>query len=148
MAEFQEVMLQAKRMCSVFSKCNECPLLAMSTHECRLRELVTILFRSDSSCPEIANIENIILEWAKKNPAPRYPTFKEHTMSVLPTISPIYMVTRCVCELYGESARAPRCDGAGRHEITCQACWNREMSAKIAREIGAEKKQRTEDIKE
>lgn len=142
MAEFQEVIMQAGRMCNSFPSCHECPLLDKHERDCRYKRCVNKMLLNPT---DTANIENIIMDWAKKNPAPRYPTFKEHTMSVLPTISPIYMVTRCVCELYGESARAPRCDGAGRHDITCQACWNREMPAKIAKENGAEKKQHTED---
>lgn len=144
MAEFQEVMTQANRMCFAFSECNKCPLLSKNTHECRLRVLVTMFF-SSACCSEIENLENIIVEWAKKNPAPRYPTYREHVLKAFPTLNPMYIFGRCLCDLYGSDARPSRCDGVGHHDISCQSCWNREMAAKVAKEVGAEKKQHLEE---
>lgn len=136
MAEFQEVMLQAKRLC-VFHDCDSCPLVCDDLSTCRFEGESPLHFKDD----ELANIEHIIMEWAKKNPPPRYPTYEEYAKEKFPAINFSFLLTRCVCELFGSSARAVGCDGHVHVGITCDKCWAREMPAKIAKELGAEKRQ-------
>lgn len=137
MAEFQEVMLQAKRLCTVHSSCAVCPLKDRHKDGCRLCWNSPACILDD----EPANIEHIIMEWAKRNPPPRYPTYEEYAKEKFPAINFSFLLTRCVCELFGSSARAVGCDGHIHVGITCDKCWAREMPAKIAKELGAEKRQ-------
>lgn len=142
MAEFQEVIMQAGRMCNSFPSCYECPLLDKHERDCRYKRCVNKMLLNPT---DTANIENIIMTWAKKNPVPRYPTYREHVLSVFPAMNTIYVFGRCVCDLFGSNARPSRCDGAGQHDITCTACWEREIAAKIAKELGLSKEQHMED---
>lgn len=139
MAEFAEVMNQMRRMCDNAESCGRC-ILWGGFGTCRMNQIPC-----NHSEDKIARIESDVAAWAKKNPSPRYPSYYEHTTKILPTLNPNFFFGRCLCDLYGEEARPPRCDGAGNHEISCKACWARVMSAKIAKVVGAEKKQYLED---
>lgn len=139
MAEFQEVMNQAKRLCYTHPACNGCPLEERHRGGCRISQSSLTQYRDD----DLINLEHIITEWAKKNPPPRYPTYEEYAKEKFPAINFSFLLTRCVCELFGSSARAVGCDGHVHVGITCDKCWAREMPAKIAKELGAEKRQHT-----
>lgn len=140
MAEFQEVMMHARRMCNMIA-CEDCPL--DNRHDgCRLTNTPVSKYNEPEMVEET---ERIIMAWAMKNPAPRYPTYREHVLEVFPSMNTIYVFGRCVCDLFGSNARPPRCDGAGHHDITCTACWEREIAAKIAKELGLSKEQHMED---
>ena len=57
MAQFSEVMKQAKRMCETQKNCLQCPLCRDG--ECLLDYLL---------CVDIDEIEQIIIAWAKEHP--------------------------------------------------------------------------------
>lgn len=76
MAEFCEVMRQAKRMCAAHT-CDKCPLRDMNC-ECRRANMTY----DDCSSEEIAAIERIVMDWAAKNPEPRYPTWNAWLVSM------------------------------------------------------------------
>lgn len=138
MAEFQEVMNHARRMCSV-TACSICGLRGDETH-CKINH-APIAHDEDT----LKEIEEAVMNWAMKNPAPRYPTYREHVLEAFPTLNPMYIFGRCLCDLYGTDARPSKCYTTGHHDISCSSCWDREMSAKIAKKLGAEKKQHLEE---
>ena len=63
MAEFQEIMKQAKRMCGSMDDCNNCPFAA-DGFSCGYAHLI-----DDDKTPEqVAEFERIVMDWAEKNP--------------------------------------------------------------------------------
>lgn len=70
MAQFIEVMRQAKRMCESFSDgdCSECPIGDAKVLDCG----ITVTSRMD--CEEV---ERRVMQWAAENPEPVYPTWDE-----------------------------------------------------------------------
>ena len=63
---FQEVCKSAKRMCEAFGEdCRACPL---DSNCC-----CTLAWYAD----DYIKVESTIMEWAKNNPEPEYPTWKE-----------------------------------------------------------------------
>lgn len=77
MAEFTEVMRQAKRMCAAHGgmcKIRNCPMVDGET--CR--------FAEDKEDVDYNEVERIIMAWAAKHPVPRYPTWREWQNSMFP----------------------------------------------------------------
>ena len=73
MAEFSVVMRQARRMCATFENCGRCRLVSRRM-ECPIEGMP----QKWPTEPEIlAEIEHIVMDWAEKNPEPRYPTWIE-----------------------------------------------------------------------
>lgn len=77
MAQFSEVMRQAKRMCESFSDghCSECPIGDANVLECG------ITVTSWMDCEEV---ERRVMQWAAEHPEPVYPTWDEWQNSVFP----------------------------------------------------------------
>lgn len=73
MAEFSVVMKQAARMCKAYGgECRKCPADDSKHHICMIwPEAIEYRY----STPEQA--EQIVMDWADKNPEPRYPTWIE-----------------------------------------------------------------------
>ena len=71
MAEFTEVMRQAKRMCdaTVSERCHECTLWRPETESCSLY--------GDDDGVDYADMERRVMTWAAEHPEPRYPTWRE-----------------------------------------------------------------------
>lgn len=65
MAEFQEVMRQRARMCTSRLACAVCPL-CIAGFKCEKMP------RKDFDY-----FEEVVMDWAAKNPEPRYPTWRE-----------------------------------------------------------------------
>lgn len=82
MAEFTEVLKQAKRMCEYYEdgRCRECPLSRDNT-KCGHSLCIEI---SSISAEEAAEIEHAVMSWAAEHPVPRYPTWKEWLDSTFP----------------------------------------------------------------
>ena len=70
MAEFQEVMRQAKRMCERFGR--DCAGCGIAGGHCPLGPIPENWDVSD-----FENIERIVMDWAAANPEPKYPTWTE-----------------------------------------------------------------------
>ena len=71
MAEFQEVIKNARRLCRTREFCNGCPL-SLADEVCYF----------DSICDphidiDFGKMEFIVTEWAKEHPEPQYPTWEE-----------------------------------------------------------------------
>ena len=85
MAEFKEVAKEYRRMCSTYvdNYCNHCPLVEeIADHY---------------TCPEYLidfpeAVENIVIQWAIKNPKPEYPMWIEAISSMYPGMAPTQSV--------------------------------------------------------
>ena len=79
MAEFTEVMRQAKRMCAAYGgmcKIRNCPMV--DGESCR--------FAEDKEDVDYNEVERIIMAWAAEHPAPRYPTWREWDTTTFPDV--------------------------------------------------------------
>lgn len=71
MAEFQDVMKQAQRMCKEHDKCGDCALREMADKAgiyCPIQTMRKL---------DAAKVEAAVMDWAAMNPEPRYPTWVE-----------------------------------------------------------------------
>lgn len=118
MAEFTEVMRQAKRMCAAHgSMCisRNCPL--DNGEACRLA--------ADQDGEDYSDVERIIMDWVAEHPEPVYPTWSKWQNSMFPDaegeMSP--------CE-FGNRDRF-NCEGK-----TCDECRGQQIPADIAEKLG------------
>lgn len=117
MAEFTEVMKQARRMCAAHGgMCNNrnCPL--DNGEACRLA--------ADQDGEDYSDVERIIVAWAAEHPAPRHPTWKEWQSSTF----------------QGASASVLPCSYVSRARLgcggVCDICRNEPIPADIAAKLG------------
>lgn len=118
MAEFTEVMRQAKRMCAAHGgmcKIRNCPMV--NGEACR--------FAADQDDVDYNEVERIIMAWAAKHPAPRYPTWREWQKNVFPDAGDdmypcsFLSYTECGCK-----------------RSSCDECRERPIPADIAAKLG------------
>lgn len=121
MAEFQEVMKQAKRMCKTVGACGKCPLRTME-HECRFASVINADFGPDGA----KAIERIVMEWAEKHPEPKYPTWKEWQDTNFPNNDAL--MRPCIFE----SEEYFNC----KSENGCENCMNKPIPPDIAEKLG------------
>lgn len=123
MAQFSEVMRQAKRMCKAFSDghCSECPIGNANALECG------ITVTSEMDCKDV---ERRVMQWAAEHPEPVYPTWREWQHSMFPdTNVDIFPCT------FGSH------DRFNCAEITCDKCMERQIPADIAEKLGIKPKE-------
>ena len=117
MAEFTEVMRQAKRMCAAHGgmcKIRNCPMV--NGEVCR--------FAADQDDVDYNEVERIIMAWAAEHPAPRYPTWNEWQKRMFPGASEY--VQPCS---YVDRSRLD-CPGV------CSICRKKPIPADIAAKLG------------
>ena len=120
MAEFMEVMKQAKRMCEASGDtCLSCPVDGGGT---------CVFMKSPWSLTEekIAETEKIVINWAAKHPEPRYPTWKEWQDTNFPNNDAL--MRPCIFE----SEEYFNC----KQENGCEKCMNKPIPADIAEKLG------------
>jgi hypothetical protein len=120
MAEFQEVMKQAKRMCD--ANCEECPLHYTVGPICPI---------AVTGNDEIAETERIVMNWAAEHPEPRYPTWEEWQKHIAPNathgINPCAFMSALERDaVYGVFACA----------VSCAECRKRPIPSEIAEKLG------------
>ena len=125
MAEFVEVMRQAQRLCEM-EECRKCQLYNFSAGDC----MMTLSYSCETDV-DYAEAEKIILQWAKENPEPVYPSFKEGWKQLFPDFS----YTPCP-SCFGEKYRNPKCAN-----ISCIDCYNAPIPAEIAKKLGIKPKE-------
>ena len=123
MAEFFDVMKQARRMCGSNS-CDNCILPRGSDEMCIWEDAPANL-----TDEEIAEIEAKIMKWAAEHPEPKYPTWREwqreHFRDAAIMIRP--------CEFMSDADA--RCfDYMGAH--CCSDCANQPIPADVAKKLG------------
>lgn len=119
MAEFMEVMRQARRLCAAHGgMCNyrNCPL--DNGKECRLN--------IDLDSENYNELECIIMDWAKENPEIVYPTWKKWQNSMFPNadvnIRPCWFIPKnpIECSTFAN----------------CSGCIDQPIPAEIAKKLG------------
>lgn len=118
MAEFTEVMRQAKRMCAAHGgMCNSrnCPL--DNGEACRLA--------ADQDNVDYNDVERIIMAWAAEHPAPRYPTWTEWQHSMFPDAGEKM-----------EPCSFASVDKFGCAGLLCEECREQPIPADIAEKLG------------
>lgn len=119
MAEFTEVMRQAKRMCAAHGgmcKIRNCPMV--SGEACR--------FAADRDDIDYNEVERIIMAWAAEHPAPRYPTWREWYITTFPDVKRSF-----ICPGDFGDVDKDVCDNCH-----CDECVNRPIPADIAEKLG------------
>lgn len=117
MAEFQDVMKQARRMCKAHIECETCP--------------ASKLMEPFDECPlcggiDAAEVENVVMQWTVENPEPKYPTWKEWQEKNFPGAG------EEICVKIFINGTEARC----RHFDDCTECLNRPIPADIAEKLG------------
>lgn len=122
MAEFTEVMRQARRMCEAFSEgnCDECPI-----GDAKVKVLACgITVTSEKECEEV---ERRVMQWAATHSELAYPSWNEWYKQNFPAE-------------YNDSKRiCPRIFGDGKNcyrETDCDRCRNGLIPADIAKKLG------------
>lgn len=116
MAEFTEVMRQAKRMCdaTVGGKCHECTLWRTETEDCSLY--------GANDGVDYADMERRVMAWAAEHPATGYPSWHEAWQSLFPGAD-----DPCPAQWFCEDC--PK-------DVECPQCVERPMSKKVAEKLG------------
>nr|DAH94470.1 MAG TPA: hypothetical protein [Caudoviricetes sp.] len=125
MAEFTDVMEQARRMCATFldGHCSECPIGNANVLECG------ITVTSEMDCEEV---ERRVMRWAKEHPEHAYPSWNEWYRQNFPAA---YYNSKRIC---------PRIFGGGEScdsENDCDKCRDRPIPANIAEKLGIKPKE-------
>jgi hypothetical protein len=123
MAEFCEVMKQAKRMCKALESCWECQMPRKNKeYSCPLCDV-------NSETGEVEKIERIVMDWAAENPEPRYPSWNEAWRQLFPDA----IKGSCPCKQHfiGREYVGKSCYGEG-----CRECLEQPMTADIAEKLG------------
>lgn len=116
MAEFQEVMRQASRMCKAIARCGECPVGECFEDSCPMSQMADVA----------DEFENGVMDWADRHPEHVYPSWQEAWKQLFPNgqCSP--------CPAAYDIEFEPE-DCA---EISCAECKARHMHAKVAEKLG------------
>ena len=117
MAEFCEVMKQAKRMCSQAAVCSACSL----KNKCLTTEF-------PCKCDEnyYAEIERVVMRWAEEHPETRYPSWYEWQKTTFPDSA------HPICPKTFMSHKAAECDISK----SCDMCMGQPIPADIAEKLG------------
>ena len=117
MADFQEVMRQAARMCRAHEECEECPV-------CMIADMVPsgCLFGGGI---DAGYIEEKIMGWAEENPEPRYPSWEEWQKANFPN------APHSICPNYFMRKKP-----LGTCAVSCAKCTGTPIPADIAEKLG------------
>ena len=120
MAEFQEVMKQAERMCKAHDECECCPI----------KEEMDDLGEKCPFCGAlgVAAVEQKIMRWAASHPEPRYPTWQQWWKDNFPDASEAFPPCRGYFMDLGDRRKECR--------ISCEKCKNQPIPADIAEKLG------------
>lgn len=128
MAEFFEVMKQARRMCHSIS-CDICMLPELYEWMC-VWGSKPLEFTDEI----IAKIESKTLQWAAEHPEPKYPTWREWQAKKFPGGNAI--LTPCHFMMMQEWMGISGCDCRD-----CDVCSERPIPDDIARKLGIKPKE-------
>lgn len=125
MAQFVEVMKQARRICLGHpGDCYECPLYDDEWSGCRF-DLTEEYLYDDTT-------ERIVLKWAEEHPEQVYPSWKEWQNSMFPnadvSILPCWFTPKTTA----------KCNAIQN----CSGCRNRPIPAEIAEKLGIKPKEK------
>lgn len=128
MAEFTEVMRQAKRMCQSCMSCDKC-VFGTNSEMCPLVDHTVEQLPTDWNLDKLPEIESIVMQWAAEHPEPRYPTWEDAWKQLFPEAAnehnpcPRYFMSR---ERVDEIC----------YKRDCPGCWTLPIPADIAEKLG------------
>ena len=123
MAEFQEVMKQAKRMCEAHDECNDCALKEMADAAgiyCPIHTMCNLDF---------VKFETAVMNWAAEHPEPRYPSWNEAWKQLFPDARE--KINPCPGYFISGERLSELCDGG-----KCGKCRDSSIPADIAEKLG------------
>ena len=115
MAEFIEVMRQAKRMCEEQQNIDCCVRCPINKNGC--------MVAADAEYVDYADAEQKIMHWAAEHPEPLYPTWNEWYRKNFPDA---YYDGKRICPMIFRGGES--CDS----ETDCDKCRDRPIPANIA----------------
>lgn len=120
MAQFTEVMRQAKRMCETFrdGHCSECPIGDAKVLACG------ITVTSEMDCEEV---ERRVTQWAAEHPEPVYPTWEDSWKRLFPEA----ITAPCIRLCFGKKCTF----------VDCGDCGKQHIPADIAEKLGIKPKE-------
>lgn len=124
MAEFIEVMKQARRLCAAEKECKKC--LMWNSHGSFCRTDVLRPANDD------AGTEQIVMSWAEAHPEKVYPTWDEYQDEMFPNH------THGICPM-AFGVRCPNGDHASA--LACANCRSMPIPAEIAEKLGIRPKE-------
>ena len=124
MAEFTEVMRQARRMCKEQQNINCCVRCPINKNGC--------MVAADAEYVDYADAEQEIMHWAAEHPEPVYPTWNEWYRKNFPDA---YYDSKRICPMVFACKR--NCDS----ETNCDKCRDRPIPADIAEKLGIKPKE-------
>lgn len=126
MAEFTEIMRQAKRLCAAHGgmcSMRNCPL--DSGEACRLNV--------DLDGENYNELECIIMDLAAEHPEPVYPSWEEGWKQLFPDAD----IKRTFCpEIFGDRYKCDWCYDDNDDNDNCDECLERPMPAEVAEKLG------------
>ena len=127
MAQFIEVMRQAKRLCA--ARGGMC-----STITCPLDNGEACRLNVDLDGEDYNELERIITDWAKEHPEPAYPSWEEGWRQLFPKAD----IRRTFCpEVFGDTYKCDWCyDDDEDGNVKCDECLERPIPAEIAEKLG------------
>lgn len=126
MAEFFEVMKQARRMCNEMDECEVCPLYDGFSECCLLSD--GSLCHMDS---DFARYEADIMKWAAENPESRYPTWQEWNDLNFPDSDDYNTPCGFMPKKKVEALMGKKCIN-----LSCSQCIKSPIPADIAKKLG------------
>lgn len=132
MAEFVEVMRQARRLCET-KKCRECPL---SNRDPIMGIAMCMLHPSKNNEDDVnyAELESTIMKWAKEHPELVYPSWTEGWKQLFPDGDDVPCPGLFDTKYY---------DGACMERL-CAKCKNAPMHPEVAEKLGVKPKEANE----
>ena len=127
MAEFAEVMKQARRLCEM-EECRKCPLYNFDAGDC----MMSLNDYSGEVDVDYAEVENIIMQWAEENPEPVYPSWTEAWKQLFPD-APYIPCPSNFSKKYCLNCKL----------TSCMECKNNPMPAEIAKKLGIKPKEQS-----
>lgn len=125
MAEFFEVMKQARRMCNRIS-CDNCILPRGSDEMCIWEDAPAML-----TDEVIAKIEAKTLKWAAENSELRYPTWREWHSTNFPDFEDYITPCNFISKESVERSMRKKCA-----DLACHQCINLPIPADVAKKLG------------
>lgn len=116
MAEFTEVMRQARRMCMDQEDCESCPIWDTAKSFCRIGAAC----KSDDG-----ETEHIVMAWAAEHPEPQYPSWRDGWKQLFPDADSVPCPDQC----FAPYVLCPSYAG-------CEQCHAAPMTAEIAEKLG------------
>lgn len=123
MAEFVEVMRQARRMCNDQMNCEDCPL-------CYENNGANCRFALDEKYQADAELERVVLDWAAEHPEPVYPSWEEAWKKLFPEMASVR--PPCVRYFLPTGEYQDICD---RFDGECYKCNELPVPAEIAKKL-------------